>query len=205
VQIVIDPYRTLVWVGPGHAPFSALLFPAVSATSFSCRQDSHPADCRSKVFFSRIDTVTKNETHGQLSRFRNSENVKMSTVRLPEPVKFRAQPLTRFLQLGQTSLRLIRVRRVGMFFYDLPIKFRSVRLVEASLRAARYRINLFQARKRFGLRVSNHVSLRRVGTATFLYLPSGPVMIVQFFPGDEPIGRNYIREERFHVFAIPKV
>ena len=29
--------------------------------------------------------------------------------------------LTRFLQLGQTSLRLIRVRRVGIFFYDLPI------------------------------------------------------------------------------------
>ena len=37
--------------------------------------------------------------------------------------------LTRFLQLGQTSLRLIRVRRVWMFFYDLPVKFRSVRLV----------------------------------------------------------------------------
>jgi len=41
--------------------------------------------------------------------------------------------LTRFLQLGQTSLRLIRVRRVGIFFYDLPIKFRSVRLVELIL------------------------------------------------------------------------
>lgn len=37
--------------------------------------------------------------------------------------------LTRFLQLGQTSLRLIRVRRVWIFFYDLPIKFRSVGLV----------------------------------------------------------------------------
>jgi hypothetical protein len=37
--------------------------------------------------------------------------------------------LTRFFQLGQTSLRLIRVRRVGMFFYDLPVKFRSVRPV----------------------------------------------------------------------------
>src|SRR6185503_12441751 len=37
--------------------------------------------------------------------------------------------LTRFLQLGQTSLRLIDVRRVGIFFYDLPVKFRSVRLV----------------------------------------------------------------------------
>ena len=36
--------------------------------------------------------------------------------------------LTRFLQLGQTSLRLIRVRRVRIFFYDLPIKFRGVRL-----------------------------------------------------------------------------
>ena len=37
--------------------------------------------------------------------------------------------LTRFLQLSQTSLRLIRIGRVGIFFYDLPIKFRSVRLV----------------------------------------------------------------------------
>jgi len=37
--------------------------------------------------------------------------------------------LTRLLQLGQTSLRLIRVGRVGIFFYDLPIEFRSVRLV----------------------------------------------------------------------------
>ena len=34
-----------------------------------------------------------------------------------------------FLQLRQTSLRLIRVRRVGIFFYDLPIKFCSVRLL----------------------------------------------------------------------------
>ena len=41
--------------------------------------------------------------------------------------------LPRFLQLGQTSLRLIRVRRVGIIFYDLPIKFRSVRLVELLL------------------------------------------------------------------------
>jgi hypothetical protein len=41
--------------------------------------------------------------------------------------------LTRFLQLRQTSLRLIRVRRIGIFFYDLPIKFRSVRLVELLL------------------------------------------------------------------------
>jgi hypothetical protein len=40
-----------------------------------------------------------------------------------------AESLTRFIQFGQTSLRLIRVRRVGIFFYDLPIKFRSVRLV----------------------------------------------------------------------------
>ena len=41
--------------------------------------------------------------------------------------------LTRLLQLDQTSLRLIRLGRVGMFFYDLPIKFRSVRLVELLL------------------------------------------------------------------------
>jgi hypothetical protein len=31
--------------------------------------------------------------------------------------------LTPFLQLGQTSLRLIRVRRIGIFFYDLQTKF----------------------------------------------------------------------------------
>jgi hypothetical protein len=41
--------------------------------------------------------------------------------------------LTRFLQLGQTSLCLIRLRRVGIFFYDLPIKFRSVWFVELLL------------------------------------------------------------------------
>jgi hypothetical protein len=41
--------------------------------------------------------------------------------------------LTRFLQLRQTSLRLIRIRRVGIFFHDLRIKFRSVRLVELLL------------------------------------------------------------------------
>ena len=35
--------------------------------------------------------------------------------------------LRRLLQLRQTSLRLIRVRRAGIFFYDLPIKFRRVR------------------------------------------------------------------------------
>jgi hypothetical protein len=48
------------------------------------------------------------------------------------PARFRTlydDYLTRFLQLGQTTLRLIRVRRVGIFFYDLPIKFRSVRPV----------------------------------------------------------------------------
>jgi hypothetical protein len=37
--------------------------------------------------------------------------------------------LLRFLQLGQTSLRLIRVRRVGIFFDDLSVQFRSVRPV----------------------------------------------------------------------------
>ena len=37
--------------------------------------------------------------------------------------------LTRFLQLGQTRLRLIGVRRVGMFFYDLPIELRRMRPV----------------------------------------------------------------------------
>ena len=37
--------------------------------------------------------------------------------------------LTRFLQLRQTGLGLIRVRRVGMVFYDLPIKFRRMRSV----------------------------------------------------------------------------
>jgi hypothetical protein len=47
--------------------------------------------------------------------------------------RFRDEYLTRFLQLGQTSLRLIRVRRVGMFFYDLPIEFRGVRPVEPLL------------------------------------------------------------------------
>jgi hypothetical protein len=33
------------------------------------------------------------------------------------------------LQLGQTGLRLIRLRRVGIFFYNLPVKFRRVRPV----------------------------------------------------------------------------
>jgi hypothetical protein len=42
-------------------------------------------------------------------------------------------PLSRFCQLDQTSLRLIRVRRAGIFFYDLPIKFCGVRLVELRL------------------------------------------------------------------------
>ena len=37
-----------------------------------------------------------------------------------------AASLTRFFQLRQASLRLIRVRRGGIFFYDLPIKFRRV-------------------------------------------------------------------------------
>ena len=37
--------------------------------------------------------------------------------------------LTRFLQLRQTVLGLIRIRRVGMVFYDLPIKFRRMRSV----------------------------------------------------------------------------
>jgi len=41
--------------------------------------------------------------------------------------------LPRFFQLGQTSLRLIRVRRAGIFFDDLPIKFCGVRLVELLL------------------------------------------------------------------------
>ena len=40
--------------------------------------------------------------------------------------------VTRFLQLGQTSLRLIR-RRAGIFFYDLQIKSRIVRFVELLL------------------------------------------------------------------------
>ena len=39
------------------------------------------------------------------------------------------QYLPRFLQLDQTSLRLIRVRRVGIFIHDLPIEFRRVRPV----------------------------------------------------------------------------
>jgi hypothetical protein len=38
------------------------------------------------------------------------------------------------------SLRLIRVRRVRIFFYDLSIKFRSVRL-ELAIPTARCRIN----------------------------------------------------------------
>ena len=37
-------------------------------------------------------------------------------------------PLSRFLQLGQSSC-LIRIRRVGIFFHYLPTKFHSVRLV----------------------------------------------------------------------------
>ena len=41
--------------------------------------------------------------------------------------------LTRLLQLGQTGLRLAPVRRVGIFFQDLPIKLHRVRLVELLL------------------------------------------------------------------------
>jgi hypothetical protein len=53
-----------------------------------------------------------------------------------------AKYLTHFLQFGQTSFRLIGIRRVRMFFYDLPIKFRSLRGRTASLPDARYPVNL---------------------------------------------------------------
>jgi hypothetical protein len=57
---------------------------------------------------------------------------------------FAKQGLTGFLQLRQTSLRLIRVRRVGIFFYNLPIKFRSVWLVELLLFELRGIVQIFR-------------------------------------------------------------
>ena len=60
-----------------------------------------------------------------LQQFDNSGALTVSPFGLAAMGRLFDDYLTRFLQLRQTSLCLIRVRRVGIFFYNLPIKFRE--------------------------------------------------------------------------------